>query len=227
MTPYYQREGIVIYHGDCLDIMPQLIEAGVKVDAVVTDPPWNMGYFEDDQKSWSDYKKWIDGCKKICEELGNGQTWFLSTKSIPHVSSIFSGYTAFASIKNFSQMTPAKLPNCWGIAFIKSTSYMGNWRNWFLCNTAGMLSDRTDHPTPRTCDVMEYIMGMHAWDTILDPFLGSGTTAVACIRTGRKCIGIELEEKYCAIAAKRCEEEFERTALIEPAMKLTQAEMFE
>ena len=54
-------------------------------------------------------------------------------------------------------------------------------------------------------------------DTILDPFLGSGTTAVACIRTGRRCIGIEISEEYCAIAAKRCDRELDQGQLFERA----------
>lgn len=49
--------------------------------------------------------------------------------------------------------------------------------------------------------------------SILDPFLGSGTTAVACIKTGRKCLGIEISAEYCAIAARRCEEAFASQAL--------------
>jgi DNA modification methylase len=49
---------------------------------------------------------------------------------------------------------------------------------------------------------------------VLDPFAGSGTTAVACIKTGRKFIGVEIEETYCEIAAKRIEEAFESEALL-------------
>jgi DNA modification methylase len=53
-------------------------------------------------------------------------------------------------------------------------------------------------------------------DTILDPFTGSGTTGVACIRTGRRFIGVEIEEKYCEIAANRLRREAERFPLFEP-----------
>ncbi len=64
-------------------------------------------------------------------------------------------------------------------------------------------------------------------ERILDPYLGSGTTAVACIRTGRRFIGIELEPKYCEIARKRIDRELSQPRLpfVEP-VKETQAEMF-
>jgi DNA modification methylase len=57
-------------------------------------------------------------------------------------------------------------------------------------------------------------------ETVLDPYTGSGTTGVACIRTGRRFIGIEIEEKYCAIAADRLRREAERFPLFpEPVLK--------
>ena len=65
-----------------------------------------------------------------------------------------------------------------------------------------MLKDRTEHPTPRTLDAMEYILNMHEWQSVLDPFCGSGTTLVAAKQLGRKAVGIEISEKYCEIAVK-------------------------
>ncbi len=198
--PYYEDSAVQIYHGDCR-------EFDFNTDAVITDPPWNMGYFKDDSKSWKEYSEWLDSVLiKFCASAG-GQVWFLSSKSIPHVAHLFSEWTAFASVKNFSQMNGHTLPNCWDIAFIRSTQFLGRGRNWFHCNTAGMLSDRTDHPTPRTYDVMSYIIGMHGWMTILDPFMGSGTTLRAAKDLGRKAIGIEIEERYCEIAARRMAQE--------------------
>jgi len=217
--PWKRREVIgdaTLYLGDCLEILPTL----GKVDAVVTDPPWNMGYFQDDSKEWSQYRVWLELAKFKSEAIADGQVWFLSTKAIPYVAGCFYGYSAFASVKNFSQMTPKSLPNCWDIAFLKSTKYKGNGRNWFICNTAGMLLDRTDHPTPRTLDVMEYIIGLHEWMCVADPFMGSGTTGVACINLGRKFIGIEIESKYFDIACKRIREAWvSRPRLFEPEKK--------
>jgi site-specific DNA-methyltransferase (adenine-specific) len=187
-----------LYLGDCMEII-----TGLAADSVVTDPPWNMGSFTDDKKAWPEYRLWLETIKRKCEEAAEGQVWFLSTKSIPYVSDCFQGYAAFASVKNFSQMTPKSLPNCWDIAFLKSTKYKGNGRNWFMCNTAGMLSDRTGHPTPRTVDVMEYMISMHDWTSVIDPFMGSGTTGVACVNLGRKFVGIEIEPKYFDIACER------------------------
>ena len=60
------------------------------------------------------------------------------------------------------------------------------------------------HPCPKPQAVMARIINSGEFSLILDPFLGSGTTAFCAKKLNRKCIGIEIEEKYCEIAAKRC-----------------------
>ena len=197
---------VELHLGDCLDVMRGM--ADKSVDAVITDPPWNMNYFENDDKSWEEYIEWLKTVKEECERVSRcGVFIFQSTKAVPYTSHLFEGYMPFAAVKNFSQMTPKKLPNCWDIAFYKvSEGYLGNGRNWFLCNTAGMLSERTGHPTPRSLDVMKYITQMFSWQSILDPFMGSGTTGVACVQMGRNFIGIEIDPTYFAIAERRIQE---------------------
>jgi len=71
------------------------------------------------------------------------------------------------------------------------------------------------HPTQKPLELMEYLCLRHDAETILDPFMGSGTTGVACVRLGRKFIGIEKEPKYFEIAVKRIEAELNRTPLFE------------
>jgi len=211
--PYQRREVIgdcTLYLGDCLEVMPTL----GKVDAVVTDPPWNMDYFADDAKTWGKYAEWLGALNDKYLEISSGPVVvFLSSKSIPYVSHKFQGWQPFAAVKNFSQMSASKdtIPNAFDIGFaLMRGRYSGNGRNWWLCNTAGMLADRTGHPTPRTLDCM--IASLRICEAgpgpILDPFMGSGTTGVACVKLGRKFIGIELDEGYFDIACKRIEDAY-------------------
>lgn len=189
---------------DCMEYMKGLPDK--YFDAVVTDPPWNMNYFSDDNKSWDDYCKWLKIHINEFERIADNIVIFQSSKAIPFVSHLFTDYESMVVIKNFSQMTPQKLPNCYDIVFLKyKNGYKGNGRNWFLSNTAGMLKQRTEHPTPRAEDVMEYILSMFDWHKIYDPFLGSGTTAIACYETGKEFYGTEIEEKYYNIAVERIE----------------------
>jgi len=189
--------------GDCLDVMRGWPDGCV--DLVLTDPPWNLDYFIDDKKDWTEYAAWLSKHIKECERLSSGVViMFQSTKAISHTSHLFKGWIPFASVKNFSQMTPKALPNCWDIAFISGNkAYQGNGRNWFLCNTAGMLQNRTEHPTPRTIDVCKYLLSLYAGSSVLDPFCGSGTTCVAAKMLGRDYIGIDISEDYCQIARER------------------------
>jgi site-specific DNA-methyltransferase (adenine-specific) len=71
------------------------------------------------------------------------------------------------------------------------------------------------HPTQKPVALMEYLIKTYTneGDTVLDPFLGSGTTAVACERMGRNCVGIEISEEYCNIARKRVQEEKDKMGL--------------
>jgi site-specific DNA-methyltransferase (adenine-specific) len=65
------------------------------------------------------------------------------------------------------------------------------------------------HPTVKPTDLLAILLGYStlAGEVVLDPFMGSGTTLVAAKNLGRKAIGIEIEERYCEIAAKRCSQE--------------------
>jgi len=89
-----------------------------------------------------------------------------------------------------------------------------------------MLKDSDDevlHPTQKPVAVMEWSLGfVPKADTILDPFMGSGTTGVACIRTGRRFIGIEIDPRYFDIAVRRIEAELSRMPLFEQPKPIQQ-----
>lgn len=130
----------------------------------------------------------------------------------------------------------------WGAHVSRMTGYQ-HWRSGVMSHsvpTAGCITNgerileehngKAAHPCQGPLSLYEQLLAPNE-GTILDPYLGSGTTAVACIRTGRKCIGIELEEKYCEIAAKRCDRELDQQKLPfteEPQpIPASQREMFE
>ena len=196
-----------LYLGDCLEVMGDM--AIGSVDAVVTDPPWNMGYFQNDNKSWDEYSKWLETLNEAYYSLNIDCIFiYLSSKSIPYVSHVFKGWQTVICVKNFSQMSKSKdiIPNAYDIIYCKTGGkFLGHGRNWFKSNTAGMLSEMAGHPTQRTKDAMMQTINLVDARVILDPFMGSGTTGVACAELGRKFIGIEIEPKYFDIACKRIE----------------------
>ena len=203
--------------GDSLQVMPLL----GRFDAVVTDPPWNMDFFQDDDKPWPDYAEWLSALNHQYLEIApNAAVVFLSSKAITFVSHVFQGWQPFAACKNFSQMSASKdtIPNAFDIGFARIRGcFTGTGRNWFVCNTAGMLKDRTGHPTPRTLDAMTSVLDWIDAKTILDPFMGSGTTLVACQRMGRHGTGIEIDKDYWEIACRRVEEAARQPDLLIPA----------
>ncbi len=201
MKPYYEDKiaGIVIYHGDCREILPQL----PKVDLVLTDPPYNVGMEYCDGDRRLDYKQW-------CAD------WFAL---LPRPIFMTTGMV------NMAMWYEIDAPN-WVMAWVKSNqcspSALGGFNAWepiFVYGKAPKRigqdiviqsifceqSDTGDHPCPKYLPAWKRIVAAisEPKHIILDPFLGSGTTAVAARILGRKCIGIEIEEKYCEIAAKR------------------------
>jgi len=254
VEPYYDRDGITIYHGDCREILPQLD----KVDLVLTSPPYDNlreygGYtFDFDTIAPMLYEVvidngvmvWIVGDATINgSETGTSFKQALKFKDcgfnlhdtmiyrkvnfIPLTHNRYEQEFEYMFVfskgkpKSFNPfMKPNKLsgqtyntkrPRSYDGHAIrhyrdatlqyKDKSIRGNVFDYIV----GAGNDITNHPAPFPNKLAKdhIISWSNSDDTVLDPFLGSGTTAVACKILGRKCIGIEIEEKYCEIAVKR------------------------
>ena len=206
MTPYWQSScgRYTLYHGDCLEVLPTL-EAG-SVDAVVTDPPYGIGFkysSHDDSREF--YEDW---CVR----------WFAALPEAPKLISCgHANVGMWHCLCRYDWMMawhkPAAMGRCW-VGF-------NNWEPVLVWGrlprqcadvfTAQILPDPSldGHPCPKPIawGVECVARASDEGKTILDPFLGSGTTGVACVKTNRRFIGVEIDERYCEIAAKRIERE--------------------
>ena len=193
IKPYYDQDGITIYHGDCREILPHL----PKVDLVLTDPPYGLG------------NKWTGG------------TWF--TRNVYATDKVEWDTEAPQAIVD--EIVRLNIPTIiWGGNYFY-LPISRCWLSWSKINSMPTMSDielawtnfdkpskqyrslrngwERQHPTEKPISLMNWCVQMIDANTILDPFMGSGTTLVAAKQLHRKAIGIEIEEKYCEIAVKR------------------------
>jgi DNA modification methylase len=198
-------EHCTLYLGDCLNVLPTL----GKVDAVVTDPPygmnsttakmatgrnsrWSLGTAE---SAWDrDGLRWDDEAPKVVEEL-------------PHLGHcIIWGGQFFRLPLNRGWLVWNKI-----IRNFSSSVCELAWTNLdaavdaFDYSHGQLASEGKSHPTQKPLPLMHWCLEHlpPGCDLILDPFMGSGTTGVACVNTGRKFIGVEKEPKYFEIAIRR------------------------
>ncbi len=205
-------EHCTLYLGDCLDVLPTL----GKVDAVVTDPPYGIAY-----------KKGAGGTghkKRNCEAIiGDDQPFDPSpilavcenvllwgsdhfAQRLPHGRFLAwnkLGNTGADSWDSFSDVEFA-----WHSQRGASRIFNYVWKG--LCMGAGEDKNQPrDHPTQKPVCLMRWCLeqvGSTPGDVILDPYMGSGTTGVACIRTSRKFIGVEKDPKHFETALRRIRE---------------------
>jgi site-specific DNA-methyltransferase (adenine-specific)/modification methylase len=224
MTDLWTRKEVIgdctLYLGDCLEVMPAL----GKVDAVVTDPPYGIGWKP--RVNHQD-QKWVD---KINFDIRS----FL----VGRYHLIWGGqYFADKLPVKEGWLTWCKRPLEGFENDLRSyaTTELA-WRDWgkprFKCivwdggKRAGDPSNRTFcHPSQKPIELMEWCIKSVPSDaeTILDPFMGSGTTLVACAKLGRKGIGIELDPDYFEIACKRVQEAYDQPDLfVAPPTPATQ-----
>lgn len=196
-------DNVTLYQGDCREILPTL----GKFDAVVTDPPYGIG--KDGQKK----TKGGHGGRKEYEFLG----WDAQRPEKPVFDAIIScadkhviwGGNYFA---DYLPATGKWLVWDKGQRINQSdgelawTSAQGALRI-FEKNRVALLIEGAEHPTQKPVDVMRWsILQFDGLNTIIDPFMGSGTTGVAAVKLGRQFTGIELEPKYFDIACRRISE---------------------
>jgi len=215
ITPTWQAGDVKLYLGDCLEILPQL-EAG-SVDLVLTDPPYgiginrnanNFGVATNTSRQATDLE-WDD---KIPDKAHFSQIFRVSKNQIVFGANYFwdNFYSSQCYIIWDKRGSLPPVPFC--DTEFAWTSFVKRMSKRYVIVNHGFIRDskdeRTDHPTQKPTELMKQILVdfSEPSDTILDPFMGSGTTLVACVQTGRKGIGIEIEEKYFDIAVKRIQQ---------------------
>ena len=213
--------------GDCLNLWGRVLKENPN-SIVVTDPPFNVGYkyktYKDKmpEKEYYAMLKYIlneNPCvvihypEQICRlsiELGKAPnrivSWvYNSNTARQHRDIAFWGVEPiFSNVKQ-----PYKNPNDKRIKErIANGSKGRNIYDWWEVNQVKNVNkEKTTHPCQMPLKVMENIIGLLPKDvTIIDPFMGSGTTGVACKKLGRKFVGIEIDEEYFKISRQRIEE---------------------
>ncbi len=202
MTPYYQDDAVTIYHGDCREILPGL----EPVDLVLTDPPYGI-------ETWNDRSQ-SDGTRFSANNFrwdNRPSLWTITAMLAKADCAIIFGFNHLADL-----LGPTKGVLIWdkklrGLHFndceLAWCHGLGEACRIFEYEPAK--AERKEHPTEKPLALLLWCLEKHApsAETILDPFMGSGTTLRAAKDLGRKAIGIEIEEKYCEIAAKRMSQE--------------------
>ena len=191
-----------LYLGDCLEILPHL----EKVDAVVTDPPYGIGFK-------SNYR--IVSHSNICGDSNPDALRFACGIPARHSLYVFARWSEISTLAARPTSVVVWIKNNWSMGNLKheharQTEIILFWPGPDHCWQNGRPTDvvhaaRTDnelHPTEKPIELMDKVVSW-ARGRVLDPFMGSGTTGVACVNQGRKFIGIEIEPKYFEIAVKR------------------------
>ena len=220
IKPYYQDNHCTIYNCDCLEILPEL----PKVDLVLTDPPYgmklntNFGSMKSKmfkgKTGGCDYNKVIGDDKefdprKILNKIdAKEQFWFGGDY---YADKLPKGGSWLVWDKRLTDSADKMYGSCFEMIWSKTT----HKRDILRVKFAGIFGmEKQDikkrmHPTQKPLALMNIIIEKYSGkdDLILDLYMGSGTTLRAAKNLQRKAIGIELEEKYCEIAARRLEQE--------------------
>jgi DNA modification methylase len=200
-TPFYQDASCTIYNGDCRDILPLI----PRFDLLLTDPPYGLG------------DKWNGGGggekSSWSFNPGEAKQWDMETSdAVPAAIKVAEHAIIWGG--NYYHLPPSrcwllwdkKQPDTWttGQAEMAWTTIDRPVRVFRLaqCEAHGQMGHKC-HPTQKPLSLMQWCLKWVDAQTILDPFMGSGTTLVAAKLEGRKAVGIEISEKYCEIAANR------------------------
>ncbi|MFA5379307.1 MAG: site-specific DNA-methyltransferase [Dehalococcoidia bacterium] len=238
IEPYYQESGITIYHADCRDVLPHL----GAVDLVLTDPPYGIGF---DFQAKRSRKTGLDfGVSS--RDVKRDPAWSMVVgDDLPFDPSPWLKFPAVVlwGANNYAD----KLPPCrgwlvWDKLGDKNPCAFGDcelawtnrnmsirihrqlWRGLVREGEENVANGSKYHPCQKPIRLMRWCLSFFPDSiTVLDPFMGSGTTLVAAKQLGRKAIGIEIEKKYCEIAIERLRQEVIPLPMPEPTDSENQA----
>ncbi len=212
-----------LYLGDCREILPLL----PKVDAVVTDPPYGIGFAAQptryqranglERAAWDDDKPSDETMALVLSKGREAVVWGGNYFALPPSR----GWLVWSKTGNAPSM--ADLEMAW-------TSRDMNSRRFD--KTVASASQEKNlrsaaHPTQKPVELIRWSIEFMPGNSVLDPFMGSGTTGVACVKLGRKFIGIEIEPKYFDIACRRIAAAYAQPDMFIEAEKAKPAEQLE
>jgi DNA modification methylase len=208
--PYYDCDGITIYNADCRQVLPFL----PKFDLLLTDPPYGIGEARNDNESRSCLARSKNYGKADWDDAPPARWFIESAKETANLQILWGG--------NYYGLEPS---SCW-LVWDKDNGVNDfadcelAWTNLqkavrkFKWKWQGMLQEKMGdkkenrvHPTQKPLALMRWCLSLVPdSQTVLDPFMGSGTTLVAAKMEGRSAVGIEINESYCESAAKRLQQ---------------------
>ena len=215
-----------LYLGDCRDILPTL----PKVDAVVTDPPYGIDFGRaggfSASHGWGPWRENVAWDQERPERAIFDAMRACSRDQIVWGGNYFTDYLPptmqwLVWDKGQREFSLADCEFAW--------SSQRKAARIITYARGKAVGDGKEHPTQKPVQVMQWCIGfLPDARTILDPFMGSGTTGVACVNLGRKFIGIEIEPKYFDIACRRIEEAYKQPRLFdEPQPKPEQLKLLD
>ena len=227
VRPYYEHGGVAIYHGDCRDVLPEL--AAGSADLLLTDPPYGMQFVGGGVKT-SRANIRGDGARqgvRVVRQMLGESSKVLATDAHVYV------FCHWESWPDFYDAATSHVPIKSALVWWKDRGGMGDTELEYardfeviLFGARGRrpLAGRRDgavitghapvgvnreHPTEKPVSLMRYLVQKSCplGGLVLDPFMGAGSTLRAAKDLGRRAIGIEIEERWCEVAARRLTQE--------------------
>lgn len=197
--PYYDKDGITIYCADCREVLPFIGE----FDLCLTDPPYGIdGTWKGGGQSWGKFRK--DGVSD-CESWDIRDTAAVHSLLSYADDAVIWGGNYFSLPPTASWLVWDKIVRNFSSGHMELAWTTGKFPlRAFNFSHGELASEGKSHPTQKPLKLITWCLSFFPnAQSILDPFMGSGTTLVAAKQLGRRAVGIEIEEKYCEIAVQR------------------------
>jgi DNA modification methylase len=201
VTPYYADDLVTLYHGDCRDVLPT-----INADVMVTDPPYGIDHSCNWEGPLTGVRIANDSsvsCRdQVLADWGKPAlvfgSWKKSRPTLPIRAVLVWDKGSWGMGDLSLPWTPS-----WEEIYVIGDGFSGRRDNGVLRYNAPQTLNGREHPNEKPVELMRALVHKCDGGVIVDPFAGSGATLRACKDLGRKAIGIEIEERYCELAAKR------------------------
>lgn len=213
MTPFYADDSVTLFHGDCLEITDWL-----KADVLITDPPYGTQFSAENPKGGYG-RRGVGNLPPEGFVIANDGT----TETRDKVLSLWGDRPALV----FGSPRMPEPPGNWADRLVWDKKRLGmnggpwRYRHESIFVTAGFVRqsndagsiltafpDQSDHIHAKPIGLMEALLATAPVGVIADPFAGSGSTLVAASRLGRKAVGVEIDERFCEVLARRLDQGF-------------------